>query len=84
MRVGGLVADQLPRRSVLLAGDLVRCAALLGLTATALSHSDATWPLLVCATVYGAATGFFGPAFDSVVPDLVPPGELVNPVYVEL
>jgi hypothetical protein len=42
--VGGLVADHLPRRSVPLASDLVRCAALLGLTATSLSHSDPTWP----------------------------------------
>ena len=74
--IGGLVADHLPRRSVLLASDLVRCAALLGLTAAALSHGEAIWPLLACAAVYGAATGFFGPAFDSVVPDLVPPGEL--------
>ena len=74
--IGGLVADRLPRRSVLLASDLVRCAALLGLTATALSRSDAIWPLLACAAVYGAATGFFGPAFDAVVPDLVPAEEL--------
>ena len=46
------------------------------MTAKALSHSDSIWPLLACATAYGAATGFFGPAFDTVVPDLVPAEEL--------
>jgi MFS family permease len=74
--VGGLVADRLPRRSVLLASDAVRAAALVGLTALAASHVHAFWPLWACAAGYGAATGFFGPAFDAVVPDLVPPEEL--------
>lgn len=75
---GGLVADRLPRRSVLLASDLVRCAAVLGMTAVAASGSTTDWHLWVCAATYGAATGFFGPAFDAVVPDLVPPGELTE------
>lgn len=73
---GGLVADTLPRRTVLLGSDLVRCAALLGLTAVAAHHITSGWPLWACAGCYGAATGFFGPAFDAVVPDLVPAGEL--------
>ena len=34
------------------------------------------WHMMLIAAVYGAGTAFFGPAFDAIVPDLVPEDEL--------
>src|SRR5919201_262397 len=34
------------------------------------------WHVMVVAAVFGAGTAFFGPAFDAIVPQLVPGGEL--------
>jgi hypothetical protein len=36
------------------------------------------WHIVALVAVYGAASGFFGPAFDSLVPQLVTPDDLVQ------
>ena len=70
--LGGLLADRADRRLVMLTSDLVRCASLLVLTALVWDGSPSVVALYSVVAVYGAATGVFGPAFDAVVPDLVP------------
>jgi MFS family permease len=70
--LGGVVSDRFPRRLCMLMADLVRgvaigTVALLAATgALELSH------LAGLAALYGAGTAFFGPAFDAIVPDIVP------------
>ncbi|MFJ6673244.1 MFS transporter [Actinosynnema sp. NPDC091369] len=70
--VGGVVGDLLPRRAVMLAADLVRCASQ-GLTAVLLlTGTAALWHLAALQAVAGTATAFFTPAAAGLVADVVP------------
>jgi MFS family permease len=74
--VGGVVADRLPRRAVMLACDAVR-AAVEAFTAAMLFTHHMTLPLFfLTAAIFGAASAFFGPASDGLVPQTVSPGNL--------
>ena len=69
--VGGVVADRLPRRAVMLACDLVRgvVQAFIGVM---LLTGHMTLPLFfVTSAVFGAASAFFGPASDGLVPQTI-------------
>jgi len=69
--VGGVVADRLPRRAVMLACDGVR-AVVEAFTATMLLTNQMTLPLFfVTMALFGAASAFFGPASDGLVPQTV-------------
>jgi len=75
---GGAVSDRLPRRTVLIAADGARaiavgCLAVLG----SLGHLR-LWDLWAAAFVIGAATAFAAPAFDAIVPALVPKDRLME------
>ncbi len=73
---GGVVSDRLDRRSVMLAADAIRAVAVGALAVLALTSSLQFWQLVVLVGVYGIGTAFFIPAFDAVVPDLLPPDQL--------
>ena len=69
--VGGVVADRLPRRTVMLACDGVR-AVVEAFTAAMLFSHNMTLPLFfVTGAAFGAASAFFGPASDGLVPQTV-------------
>ncbi len=74
--VGGLLADRLPRRALLITTTLVQTAfaTLLALLALA----DATSPGVVTLIVFGSglAGGIGFPAYVAIMPDLVPRSEL--------
>ena len=75
--VGGVVADRLPRRAVMLACDGVR-AVVAAFTATMLLTHQMTLPLFfVWAVLFGAASAFFGPAADGLVPQTVSAANLL-------
>lgn len=74
--LGGVVSDRADRRKVIVASDLVRGLAVGALALLALSGTLKLWQIVALAVVYGSATGFFAPAFDAVVPDVLPAGEL--------
>ncbi len=76
--VGGAVSDRFERRKVMLAADLIRMGAVLTLGVLSLSGRLEIWHMMVIAAFYGAGTAFFGPAFDAIVPDLVPEDELTR------
>ncbi len=70
---GGVVADRVPRRAVMVAADLVRCGAL-AVSALLLIAGDARlWELLVLLALVGAAAGFFYPASTGLLPLTVAP-----------
>jgi MFS family permease len=69
--VGGVYADRLPRREVMLACDVVR-AVVEAFTAVMLLTGNMTMPLFfVTASVFGGASAFFGPASTGLVPQTV-------------
>ncbi len=75
--VGGVAADRLPRRLVLITVEVVRIASA-GLAAwLALSGLMQLWHLAVIAFVVGAAEAFFFPAYSAVLPTMLPADELL-------
>jgi MFS family permease len=76
--IGGAVSDRRERRRVMLAADAVRAVLLGTLAVLALSGALQLWHLLVIAVGYGAATAFFNPASDALVPQLLPEDELAQ------
>jgi len=69
--VGGVFADRLPRRAVMLAADATRFASQ-GVIAALLIAGDARlWELVVTQALAGAATAFFNPASTGLTPAVV-------------
>src|SRR5688500_16795059 len=74
--VGGVWADRLPRRLVMIACDVVR-AAVDAFTAVALlTGAMELWMFIVTAGIFGAASAFFGPASTGLVPQTISAGRL--------
>jgi MFS family permease len=73
---GGVVSDRFDRRSVMLAADALRGLAVAVLAALAIASALRLWELVALVGVYGVGTAFFTPAFDAVVPDLLPAEDL--------
>lgn len=70
--VGGAVSDRYDRRLVMLVADAVRAILLATLAVLAATRTLRLWELLVTVIFYGAATAFFNPASDALVPQLLP------------
>jgi MFS family permease len=76
--IGGVVADRFERRRVIIAADLLRCAASGVIGMLALAGTLELWHVVLMAVVFGIGQAFSGPATGSVVPDLVPQHLLVQ------
>ena len=74
--VGGVVADRLRRKAVMLSSDLVRAATQGATAALLLSGTARIWAIAVLQAVYGGARAFFGPAGVGIVPETVEPEDL--------
>ncbi len=74
--VGGVIADRISRRTVMVGADLVRVASQGTMAALLIAGSAEVWTLAALAAVGGAASGFFGPASLGLLPEVVPPDEL--------
>ena len=72
----GVLSDRLERRRLMLCADIVRAAAVGVLAVLALTGALTFWELVVVVAVYGVGTAFFTPAFEAIVPDIVPAGDL--------
>ena len=75
--VGGVAADRLPQRLIMLASDLVRAAALLALGALSLTGTLELWHLAVGGLVIGAGEAIFIPSYTALLPRLLPEDELL-------
>jgi MFS family permease len=69
--VGGVASDRFDRRRVMLAADSTRAVALTLLAVLAISGTLTLGGLVAMAAVYGAATAFFDPSFDAIVPEVL-------------
>jgi hypothetical protein len=70
--VGGVISDRVERRRVMIGADLVRALAAGAIGFLSLTGSIELWHLIALAVVFGTGEAFFGPAFTSVVPQIVP------------
>jgi len=73
---GGIVSDRYDRRLVMMWADGVRAVAVAVLAVLVIAGSLQFWELVVLVAVYGSGTAFFTPAFEAVVPDLLPVEDL--------
>jgi predicted MFS family arabinose efflux permease len=73
---GGVLADRVSRRTVMVGADLVRVASQGTMAVLLIAGSAEVWTLAVLSAVGGAASGFFGPASLGLLPEVVPPDEL--------
>jgi MFS family permease len=71
--VGGVVADRVSRRAVMVAGDVLRVATQGAMAALLLAGAADVWMLAALAALSGVGTGFFNPASTGLLPEIVPP-----------
>jgi DHA3 family tetracycline resistance protein-like MFS transporter len=76
--LGGVAADRVERRRLMLTADAVRLVCVAAMGVLALTGAVEVWHLAALSLVYGTAEAFFSPAFSSTIPLLVPPGRLVQ------
>jgi predicted MFS family arabinose efflux permease len=74
--IGGVVADRLPRRLVMVASDSANFCVRAAMGTLLVSGNARLWELLVLQSVGGAATAFYSPASSGLVPETVPPSAL--------
>jgi len=65
---GGVFADRLPRRGVMLTADVARMAVQAATAALLLSHTARIWELVVLQALAGTGTAFFNPASTGLTP----------------
>ena len=73
---GGVWADRLSRRRVMLASDLVRAVSQGSSAALLLTGRAHVWELVALQAVYGTAVAFFGPAALALLPETVETSQL--------
>jgi MFS family permease len=74
---GGVAADRLSQRAVMVAADVVRGVVLLIVAGLALSGHLEIWQLAAGALLIGAGEAFLIPAYTALVPRLLPPEQLL-------
>jgi predicted MFS family arabinose efflux permease len=75
--LGGVLADRISRRLLLLGCDLVRAVVVTVLGTLLLAGTPPLWALVACVVPLGAATGAAAPAFGAILPDVVDESDLV-------
>jgi MFS family permease len=74
--LGGLLADLLPRRTVLTVSALVAAVIVLSLVVLALADALSVTAMAVAAFLLAALDGVTGPSVETLIPTLVPAQEL--------
>ena len=76
MLAGGVAGDRWPRRRVMIAADILRCAAQASLAILLAMGHPSLYALLVLAACVGVGNAFFGPAEIGLIPQIAPPEQL--------
>jgi MFS family permease len=77
---GGVMADRVDRRRILLGSQYVQMASATLLAVLLLTHSVQVWMILTLSFVVGLAQSFGGPAYQALVPTLVDKEDLPNAI----
>jgi MFS family permease len=75
--LGGVAADRLPRRALLIGVESVRVGTAVLVGVLAATGTLQVWHLAVIALVLGAAEAFFFPAYTALLPTILPADELL-------
>lgn len=78
--IGGVVADRVDRRKILLGSQCIQMFTAFTLTTLIVSDSIQIWHLLVAVFAVGTAQAFGGPAYAALVPGLVKREDLPNAI----
>jgi MFS family permease len=78
--VGGVLADRMDRRRILLLSQVVQLSSAFLLAGLVFTHRVEVWMILVLSFVIGIAMSFGGPAYQALVPTLVDREDLPNAV----
>ncbi|WP_051772583.1 MFS transporter [Saccharothrix sp. NRRL B-16314] len=73
---GGVLADRVSRRTVMVVADVVCAAAQFVFAALVLTGTAEVWSMMLLAAVRGGAAAFYQPALTAMPPDLVEPDRL--------
>jgi len=78
--LGGVVADRVERRRVLLVSQYVQMSSAVILTALIFFHAVHVWEILCLSFVCGTAQSFGGPAYSALIPTLVNKEDISNAI----
>src|SRR5580765_6088889 len=78
--IGGVVADRLERRKILLTSQYIQMASAATLTVLVIFGLTHVWPILCLSFVSGLAQAFGGPAYLSLIPTLVDREDMPNAI----
>jgi MFS family permease len=78
--IGGVVADRANRRHLLLASQCVQMTAAFVLAALVFNDRVHVWMILALSSLTGVAQAFGGPAYQSLIPSLIPKVTLPNAI----
>lgn len=78
--VGGVVADRVERRYILIASQLVQMSCAFTLTALVALGLVEVWHILTLSFIVGLAQAFGGPAYQALIPTLVKSEDLPNAI----
>jgi MFS family permease len=81
--VGGVVADRIERRKVLLISQCIQMGAAFLLTALIAFHLVHVWHILCLSFVSGLAQAFGGPAYQALIPMLVTKEDMPNAIALQ-
>jgi len=81
--VGGVVADRIDRRKVLLGSQVVQMSCALLLTVLIVLRLVRVWEVLTCSFVAGLAQAFGGPAYQALIPSLVNKEDMPNAIALQ-
>jgi MFS family permease len=75
--LGGVAADRIPQKRILIAVESVKCAAIAVAALLALTGALEIWHLAVISLVLGIGDGFFYPAYSAMLPSILPADDLL-------
>ena len=78
--IGGVIADRVERRKLLLGSQVVQMSCAVVLTFLFAFHLVHVWHILALSFVVGMAQSFGGPAYSALIPTLVKPEDLPNAI----
>lgn len=78
--IGGVVADRIDRRRILLTSQILQMIFAFTLAALAAGHLQVVWPVLMLSFLTGCAQAFGGPAYQALMPALVERRDVPNAI----